>query len=171
MKEEQLIIVDKNDNELGIAPLRKVTEEKMLHRGSDIHVENSNGELLIHKRTMQKKIYPGHYDIAFGGAVDKNESYEKAAKRELEEESGLKDTELKFLYKRLFDLDKYSAFVSVFLTVSDGPFNFSKEEVEEAFFVSIEKLKEMIKKEKFCPDVPIRLKEYLKHKNETIQGI
>ncbi|MBP3321047.1 MAG: NUDIX domain-containing protein [Clostridia bacterium] len=48
-------------------------------------------ELLLQKRADSKDAYPGMLDISCAGHLSRGESYEDAAKRELEEELGLGD--------------------------------------------------------------------------------
>ncbi len=171
MTEEMVIIVDEEDNEIAVVPRSKMRKETLMHRGSAIFVENSKGGILIHKRTETKDVFPGFYDASFGGAVVEGETYEENAKRELEEEAGLKNIKLKFLFITKYMGRGNRSFIGVFSVKSDGPFKFQEEEVEKAFFVSKGELPELIKKEKFRLSGLKLLKGYLKHKNETIQEL
>lgn len=49
---------------------------------------NAEGKLLLCKRSMSKKIAPGHWHIA-GGGVDTGETIKEALRRELQEELAL----------------------------------------------------------------------------------
>ena len=51
---------------------------------------DNNGNLLIQKRSKDKKTYPGLWDITCGGAVKAGETKEEAMQREVFEELGLK---------------------------------------------------------------------------------
>jgi len=159
--EEQVCITDENDNVVGQAPRKEMRAKNLWHRGTGIIIFNSKGEILVHKRTMIKDIYPGHYDFFFGGIVASDESYDLSAKRELEEEAGIKETPIKFLFNYKYDTDKSRYHVNIYKTNSDGPFKFQEEEVESTEFVSIEKAKEMIKTETFIPDAIYAFKRYL----------
>ncbi len=164
MKEEISIIVDRNDNIVAYVPRSEMRKKVLRHRGSAIFVENSKGELLIHKRTKIKDVFPGYYNVCFGGGHIKGETFEENAKRELEEEAGLKDVPMKFLFKTPYEGKDNKLISYVFSVKSDGPFKFQKEEVEKGFFVSKKELKELVKRKKFCPDGLKILKEYLVYK-------
>ncbi len=44
--------------------------------------------LLIQKRTMEKTVWPGRWDVSVGGGVDAGETSRQAAEREFREEQG-----------------------------------------------------------------------------------
>jgi len=95
MPEKELVqIVDSNNTEIGLTTRQEMRAKRLPHRATYILVFNSNGEIFIQKRTKNKDIYPGYYDIASGGVVLGGESYEMSASRELHEELGIKDTPL-----------------------------------------------------------------------------
>jgi len=167
MTEEQLVIVDENDNPIGQAPKSEVTEKNILHRGTDILVFNSKGELYVHQRTFNKLLYPGRYDICAGGGVIPGETYEENAKRELEEELGIKDTPLEFLFKfKLSDPDN-PAFASVFRCVYDGPIRIEKNEIIHGKFMSLEEIKKSMQKEKYTLEAIEVFKKYLEEYHEN----
>jgi len=152
MTEEQLALVDKNDREIGQASKSEVTEKNLLHRGTDILVFNSRGEIFVHQRTFNKLLYPGHYDVCAGGGVNPRESYEDNAKRELEEELGIKNTPLEFLFKFRLSDPNNPAFAAVFKCIHDGPIKIEKKEIIHGKFMSVEEIKELMKTEKFTPE-------------------
>jgi isopentenyldiphosphate isomerase/NTP pyrophosphatase (non-canonical NTP hydrolase) len=162
---EYVYYVDEDDKVLGKVSRKDSMHHNLWHRGTGIFVFNSKGELLIPKRSKNKERRPSYWDVLFGGYVDYGESYEEAAKRELFEEAGIK-TGLKFLFKLKYSDQESKNHGAIFKTISDGPFNFQKEEVEETIFITLEKLKVMLKKEKFSPDsieaFNIYLKDHLK---------
>ena len=149
---EILDLVDENDNVIGNMTKSDILQKRLLHRGTSIIVFNSKGEIYIHKRPKNKTIHPGYYDIAFGGSVQSGETYEEGAKRELFEESGIKDVELEFLFKDRFTNDEYDALACVYKCMFNDELKLQKKEIEFGRFVSIEELKNLMKKEKFCPD-------------------
>jgi len=162
-KEEYLDIVDDKDKLLYVATRKEAMEKNLLHRGTAVLVKNSKGEILIHKRTETKDIFPGYYDFWFGGAVSSGEEYKTGALRELKEEAGIAKVNLEFLFKHKYD-NFPRCFIAVYECVSDGPFKFQKKEVTEAYFVSMDKLKRRIKTDRFCPDGIEVFKKYLKLK-------
>ena len=160
-KKEYSTLVDKHDNIIGKETREEVRKKNLLHRGAAIIVLNSKKEILIHKRPKNKDIYPNCIAFFFGGGQIYGETYEQTARRELEEEAGLKDVELEFQLYELFETDKDKCFVKLYSCVSDGPFKFDGNEIEEPRFVSLEKLKEVMKKEKFAEDDVFLFKKYL----------
>lgn len=144
--------VDEKDNVIGQVTRKEMREKNLWHRGTGVVIFNSKGEILIHKRTMTKDAFQGYYDSFFGGVLEAGETYEENATRELEEEAGLKDVEMEFVFKYAYDSENTKVHVHIFKVISDGPFKFQEEEVEFAKFVSKEELMDMIKKEKFIPD-------------------
>ena len=51
---------------------------------------NSKNEMLIQKRAITKRVFPGIWDVSVAGGVLENETSEEAMKREIEEEIGIK---------------------------------------------------------------------------------
>jgi len=50
---------------------------------------NEKGEMLIQRRSRQKKSYPGYWDVSVGGGVLAGETPRQAARREIREELGI----------------------------------------------------------------------------------
>lgn len=96
-KEEYLDVVDENDNILGKATWREMEENGLLHRSANIFVFNSKGDIFVHKRAKTIR-YPGMWDVKFGGLVSAGESYGEAARRESQEEAGIANAKLEFLF-------------------------------------------------------------------------
>jgi 8-oxo-dGTP pyrophosphatase MutT (NUDIX family) len=60
------------------------------HRGAHVIVYTKTGYVLVQKRSSSMLTHPGYLDISGGGFVDVGETPQQAAKREIEEELGLK---------------------------------------------------------------------------------
>src|SRR3989344_6571789 len=97
MHEEILDIVDDNDNVIGKDSRDSIWKRGLRHnvRVVNIFIFNKDGKILIPKRTMTKKIFPGCYDFSCGEHVFSGETYDEAARRGLFEELNLKDVELR----------------------------------------------------------------------------
>ena len=50
-------------------------------------IADENGRIYVQRRTMERKLFPGCWDIV-GGHVESGETLEEALKREVEEETG-----------------------------------------------------------------------------------
>ena len=153
-------VVDEQDNILKTVPRKEVIDNILRHRGIQIFVFNSKGEILIHKRTMTKDSFPGFYDMSICGHVDSGENYDETAQREIAEEIGARDVKIESLFKYSYEGDDNKVIAQAYKCIYDGEINFQKEEVETGFFVNIDKLKEMIEAEKFCPDSLVGYEKY-----------
>lgn len=155
--------VDEKDNIIGRVKRRDAISQSLLHRGVVIIVVNMQGEILVHKRSRFKRMYPGHYAVGLGGCVNYGESYDECAAREAEEELGI-DAPVKFLFNWRFNSEGDNAIVYVYRLVNDGPFNFQPAEIESAQFVSVDELRSMLEREKFCTGDGELFERYVAHR-------
>lgn len=87
---EYVVLVDEQNNEIGIAPKESVhTKNTPLHRGFSVFVFNKKNELLLTRRALGKKTFPGIWTNTVCGHPGKDESVIDAAKRRLAYELGL----------------------------------------------------------------------------------
>jgi len=159
---EVVLIVDLDNNETGSAPRHKMRTKGLPHRAAYILVFNSSGELFVQKRTMTKDIYPGYYDIATGGVVLAGESYDESARRELEEELGIRNTQLTAHFTFLYEDGTNKVWGRVYSCTYDGKITLQKEEVESGFFAAPQEVLALSKKERFTPDGIYVLHRYLR---------
>ena len=54
MIEEQVILVDENDNQIGLMPKMEAHEKALLHRAFSVFVFNDNNELMLQQRAFHK---------------------------------------------------------------------------------------------------------------------
>lgn len=97
MPRELVDVVDENDDVIRVTTRDEVRRLRLLHRSVFVVVVRPTEQLLVHKRSPDKDLWPSLWDIAVGGVVSSGESYEEAARRELAEEVGITDAEPKFL--------------------------------------------------------------------------
>ena len=95
---EWMDVVDDEDRVVGVARRDTVARERLRHRGVAILIRDGSGSVYVHRRSMTKPFAPGAYDFVVGGAVAAGETYDDAARRELQEEVGITDTELRPLF-------------------------------------------------------------------------
>ncbi|MBN1644565.1 NUDIX domain-containing protein [Candidatus Woesearchaeota archaeon] len=86
---EMLPVVNKKDELIDTTTREICHAKKLRHRAVHIFVFNTKGEILLQKRSSDKDEYPGYYEASVSGHVRKDESYEQAAIREIEEEIGI----------------------------------------------------------------------------------
>lgn len=165
--EEILDIVDANDNIIGQEPRSKCHAEKILHRAANILVfkDDSLEEILIQKRSLTKKAKPGLFCFP-GGHLAAGDSYLRGAQREFSEEMYNSDSgenvQLEELFKIRKTTDDDPEFMTVFRTVSPGPFNIDPVEVDSYFFENINTALRNIKTnpEKYTETTVLLLNEY-----------
>lgn len=151
---EQVILVDKNDQKIGIGEKIKTHREGKLHRSFSTFVFNSKGKLLLQKRAKTKYHSGGLWSNTCCSHPRHRESVEEAAHRKLKQEMGF-DCELKkvssFIYKVRFDngLSEHE-YDHIFMGKFDGNALPNPEEVEDWKWVKINELKKDIEKN---PDI------------------
>ena len=106
MKEEQVILVDTNDNPIGLSPKMEAHEKALLHRAFSVFIFNDEGKLLLQQRAAHKYHSPELWTNTVCSHQRQGETNIQAGKRRLQEEMGL-NTGLKevfsFIYKAEFD--------------------------------------------------------------------
>ena len=96
--DELLDVVDEQDRVVGQATRREVRRRRLLHRFSSVFCRDPAGRLYVHRRTDDKDVYPGMYDMTAGGVLAAGETYLEAARRELAEELGVAGPEPRYLF-------------------------------------------------------------------------
>lgn len=102
---ENVILVNENDEQIGLMEKLEAHEKGLLHRAFSVFVFNSNNELLIHQRALSKYHSPGLWTNTCCSHQRENETTLQAAHRRLQEEMGFDCnlTELfSFTYKAEF---------------------------------------------------------------------
>lgn len=160
---EYFDIVDGNDKVIGKASRREChSDNSLIHRGVDVLIFNSKGQLLLQKRSMKKDLYPGLWTCSATGHNDLGENYLNAAEREVSEEIGVK-IPLSFCCSYKLRSKIESENLQVFTGRHDGPFKPNEEEVDEVKFFSVKEVKRMIRDAKeVTPGLTMAFAEYLK---------
>lgn len=103
---EQVILVDTNDNPLGVMEKMEAHEKGLLHRAFSVFILNSKGELLLQQRAFSKYHSAGLWTNTCCSHQREGETNLEAGKRRLMEEMGM-EVPLKevfsFIYKAPFD--------------------------------------------------------------------
>ena len=144
MSEEKVILVDKNDNQVGLMPKLEAHEKGLLHRAFSIFVFNSRYELLLQKRASSKYHSGGLWTNTCCSHPREGEDTLDAANRRLDEEMGIKTSLRKvydFIYKAELDnqLTEHE-FDHVFYGVCDRDPKLNKDEAEDFKWVDMETL-------------------------------
>ena len=144
MSEEKVILVDKNDNQVGLMPKLEAHEKGVLHRAFSIFIFNSKYELLLQKRASSKYHSGGLWTNTCCSHPREGEETLDAANRRLDEEMGIKTSLRKvydFIYKAELDnqLTEHE-FDHVFYGVFDKDPILNKDEAEDFKWVDMETL-------------------------------
>ena len=104
--EEQVILVDAQDNPIGLMPKMEAHKKGVLHRAFSVFILNTNNELMLQQRALHKYHSPGLWTNTCCSHQRDGESNIAAGKRRLQEEMGV-EAELheitSFIYKASFD--------------------------------------------------------------------
>ena len=137
MTDELVALYDQASSRPAGSALRsRVRRENLPHAATAVLVRRSTGQVLVHRRSATKDLWPGRLDCAFGGVLLAGESPEAAARRELAEEAGIDDPALPLeplLVAWYRDGDTWYL-AHVFAAVWDGPVRFTDGEVEAAWW-------------------------------------
>ena len=150
MSEDKVILVDKNDNQVGLMPKLEAHEKGVLHRAFSIFIFNSRYELLLQKRASSKYHSGGLWTNTCCSHPREGEDTLDAANRRLDEEMGIKTSLRKvydFIYKAELDnqLTEHE-FDHVFYGVCDNDPILNKDEAEDSKWVDMETLNNDIMK-------------------------
>ncbi len=104
--EEKVILVNQNDEPIGLMPKMEAHEKALLHRAFSVFVMNDKGEIMLQQRASHKYHSPLLWTNTCCSHQRDGESNIDAGLRRLQEEMGF-DTPLKevfsFIYKAPFD--------------------------------------------------------------------
>ena len=150
MIEEQVILVNEQDEPIGLMPKMEAHEKAVLHRAFSVFILNDRGELMLQQRAQHKYHSPGLWTNTCCSHQREGESNIAAGKRRLQEEMGfvaeLKET-ISFIYKAPFDngLTEHELDHILVGTYNDAP-NINPEEVADWKWMEVAKVKEDIAK-------------------------
>lgn len=106
MAKENVILVNENDEQIGLMEKIEAHEKALLHRAFSVFILNDKGELMLQQRALHKYHSPGLWTNTCCSHQREGESNITAGKRRLQEEMGFV-TELaeavSFIYKAPFD--------------------------------------------------------------------
>lgn len=168
---EYLDLVNLQNEVIGTAPRERVRRENLLHRGVGVLCWNSSGQLYVHQRTDTKDLFPSLYDMMVGGAVEAGESYQVAARREVEEELGVEGVEPEFLLEHLYDGPQNRSFVQLFQVVWDNPIVWQAEEICWGTWLNWDQVLPWLDTVSVVPDGLSVFHAYLDYRKLRLSGI
>ena len=139
---EKVILVDKNDNEVGTMEKQEAHVKGLLHRAFSVFIFNDKNELLLQRRAVNKYHSGGLWTNTCCSHPRQNEKTEDAAKRRLLEEMGMRSTlkkQFDFVYKAKLDNNLYEHELDhVFFGFTNDLPIINPEEVEEYTYKTLE---------------------------------
>ena len=135
----------------GVVTRAEMRRRNLRHRAVYVLVLDDRGCLLVHRRADWKDVWPGRWDVAFGGVAAVGEAPEVTARRELAEEAGV-EARLERLGEGRYEDAEVRVRGDVFLARSCGPFTFADGEVVATAWVPPADLRAWLASHETCPD-------------------
>jgi len=138
---EQLILVDESDNEIGHLSKAECHDgQGVLHRAFSVFLFDRQGRLLLQRRSMGKRLWPGYWSNSCCSHPRRGESMALATERRVHEELGV-TVELQYVYRFRYQAQFGEAgseheLCSVFLGRCPQPLKPNRTEIDEIRFVS-----------------------------------
>lgn len=167
--EERVVLVNPQDEVLGLMEKMQAHENALLHRAFSVFLFNDKGEMLLQQRAAGKYHSPLQWTNACCSHPRENESYLDAAKRRLQEELGISaelTERFNFLYKADVGQGLWEHELDyVFTGEYNGDFALNPEEVADIKYISIDELKREIEEfpERYTEWFKIIWDEYRNH--------
>lgn len=167
--EEQLILVDEKDNQIGTMDKLSVHQKGLLHRAFSIFIFNSKDELLLQQRAAHKYHSPLLWSNTCCSHPLNNDNISDTINRRLKDEMGLKcnmQHAFSFIYKCVFEngLTEHE-FDHVYFGRSDDLPKPNPQEVKDWKYISLKNLQKEISSnpENFSEWLKICLPEVFRH--------
>ncbi len=136
----------------------------LIHRVVHVLVFNSDGKLLLQKRSLNKDVAAGKWDTSVGGHVNAGESLHDAVLRETEEELGIPACTPHFLYSYTHSNPFETELVYTYSCVYDEKIKFQSEEIDEVRPWSMEEINTNIGSGILSDNFEHEIKMYLEFK-------
>lgn len=145
MNNQQVILVDEQDNDLGVMDKLEAHQKGLIHRAFSIFIFNSSGEMLLQQRALNKYHSAGLWSNACCSHPNPGEGIKEAATRRLNEEMGFETALEKifdFIYQASFENGLIeNEFDHVFVGQYDGSIKTNADEVSDHIFKSMEQIR------------------------------
>lgn len=152
--DELVEVVDEHGHVERLVTRAEMRAGNLRHRSVAVVVVTTTGELVAHRRADWKDVWPGRWDVCFGGVTAVGEGWRTAASRELAEEAGVDvdPAQLRELGRGAFRDAEVSTHARVYLAVHDGPFHAVDDEVAELVRVPLGDLDGWLAGRSLCAD-------------------
>ena len=145
MKEENVILVNENDEQIGLMPKMEAHEKALLHRAFSVFIFNDKNELMLQQRAAHKYHSPLLWTNTCCSHQREGEINLEAGRRRLQEEMGFVvdlQESISFIYKAPFDngLTEHE-YDHVLIGIYNERPNINIEEVADWKWMSLEEVK------------------------------
>ncbi len=142
----QVVLVNENDDEIGLMPKLEAHQKGALHRAFSVFIFNTKGEILLQQRAFGKYHSEGLWSNTCCSHPYPNESTLNGAKRRLYEEMGI-HSPLNFLYSFQYQAAVDNGLIEheldhIFWAISDETPEINVEEVLDYKYISSQELSE-----------------------------
>ncbi len=148
MAEDLVVLVNEQDEEIGIMPKLEAHQKGLLHRAFSVLIFNSKNEMLIHQRALGKYHSEGLWTNACCSHPKPGESVMEAAHRRLKEEMGFDckvTPKFHFIYQTSLENNLFEhEFDHVLTGIYEGDFTPNPAEVMNYRWIAIADLKKEI---------------------------
>jgi isopentenyl-diphosphate delta-isomerase len=146
MIEEQVILVNENDEQIGLMPKMEAHEKAVLHRAFSVFVFNEKNQLMLQQRAANKYHSPLLWTNTCCSHQRNGETNIEAGKRRLQEEMGFVcelEEKTSFIYKAPFDngLTEHELDHVMVGYYNENPI-LNREEVENFKYMTVEEVKQ-----------------------------
>ena len=170
--QEYVVLVDANDNPIGLMEKMEAHIKAELHRAFSIFIFNTKGEMLLQQRAFSKYHTPGLWTNTCCSHPRHEETLEQATARRLQEEMGMK-CELKEVFHFTYKADVTQGLMEheidhVFVGTTDVVPEINPDEVESYKYDTMENIRMDIEKnpQDYTPWFKIAFAELLKYYNK-----
>ena len=148
MSKENVVLVDKNDNQIGLMPKMEAHLKGILHRAFSVFLVNSQNQILLQKRSANKYHSGGLWTNTCCSHPRDGENIIDAGKRRLFEEMGIK-TDLKVAFNFTYKAELENGLIEheydyVLIGESNDSPILNKDEAEDCKWISIEEVRKDI---------------------------
>lgn len=151
---EIVALVDRAGTVVGSAERSVVRRANLMHACTAVLVRDAGGRIYVHRRSPTKDWAPGHHDAAAGGVLTYGEEPLASVRRELAEELGISDAELRPLGTDVYEDDTTRCVEHSFETTWDGDVRHADGEVVWGAWMTLQELDTHLADESwpFVPD-------------------
>ncbi len=154
---EYLDVVNEENEIIEKKTRTEVHEKRLPHRTVMFFVFDTEGNILVTKRSDTKDFFPGYWSVVMGGHVTSGDGYDETLEKEMKEEIGTlgKYTEIGEFIKDIPEEVEYVRLYKV--TVSPEDITLLKDEFEKGEFWTREKIEKEREKREFLPETDVVL--------------